>query len=57
MRAHPETFFITDHYRDYAWVLVRLRTVRRAHLADLLEDAWRAVAPKRLVDELGTDRA
>lgn len=53
-RAHllqtgPETFFITDHYRDSRWVLVRLPAVAHGQLRELLEDAWRRVAPKRLL--------
>ena len=49
MRAEPECFFLTDHYRDYPYVLVRLRKVRERQLSELLEDAWRLVAPKQLV--------
>jgi hypothetical protein len=49
----PAVFYITDHYRDYPWVLVRLPKVRRAQLRELLEEAWRRVAPKRLLKEDG----
>jgi hypothetical protein len=49
LRMAPETFFITDHYRDYPWVLVRLSAITAAQLQELLEDAWRRVAPKRLI--------
>ena len=49
MRMHPDVFYITDHYRDYPAVLVRLKKVRRAQLRELLGDAWRLVAPRRLV--------
>jgi len=49
MRADPQTFFITEHYREYPWVLVRLSEVKRAQIAELLEGAWRRVAPKRLI--------
>jgi hypothetical protein len=49
MQAKPKTFFITDHYRGYPAILVRLSTVRREELKALLEQAWRQVAPKRLV--------
>ena len=41
MKAEPETFYITDHYLNYPWILVRIATVDRADLRDLLEDAWR----------------
>jgi hypothetical protein len=49
MQSVPETFFITDHYRAYPMVLVRLANVRREQLRDLLVETWRQVAPKRLV--------
>jgi len=49
MRADPETFYITDHYRDYPWILVRLATVAPDDLRDLLHDAWRLSAPARLL--------
>lgn len=52
VRAAPDTFFFTDHYRNYPWMLVRLGAVDRAQLAELLEDAWRRVAPKSLVRKL-----
>jgi hypothetical protein len=32
----PSTFFITDHYKDYPAVLVRMAEVERAKLAALL---------------------
>lgn len=49
MQADPQTFFTTDHYRGYPTVLVRLETVDPADLRDVLEEAWRLHAPKRLV--------
>ena len=51
MKADPETFFLTDHYRGYPTVLVRLSRVTREDLGDVLEEAWRRQAPKRLVRE------
>ena len=51
MRADPRTFFITDHYRGYPVVLVHLGTVGRTDLRDVLEQAWRLNAPKRLIAE------
>ena len=47
--AAPEAFFLTDHYVDYPMILIRLDQVRRAALPDLVERAWRMVAPKRLI--------
>ena len=48
MRTAPRIFFLTDHYRDYPWVLVRLGAIRAPRMAVLLEDAWRRAAPKTL---------
>ncbi|PYP08591.1 MAG: hypothetical protein DMD56_12385, partial [Gemmatimonadetes bacterium] len=45
------TFFTTDHYRGYPTVLIRLARVRTADLRDILEQAWRRSAPKRLIAE------
>jgi|SRR5215471_3460877 len=47
MGANPKTFYITDHYRCWPWMLVRIANVRRNELAQLLEDAWRGTAGKR----------
>jgi len=47
--ADPETFYITDHYRGYPAVLVRLSAIDRERLCEMLEEAWRFCAPKRLV--------
>jgi hypothetical protein len=53
MKVDPETFYITDHYLNYPWILVRIASVDPDDLRDLLEDAWRLTAPKRLVSEHG----
>ncbi len=41
LAADPETYYITGHYRDFPWVLVRLSRVRPDALRDLLRRAWR----------------
>jgi hypothetical protein len=50
MQADPNAFYITDHYLNYPWMLVRLSAVRREDLAELIEDSWRDQAPKRFLD-------
>jgi hypothetical protein len=46
----PETYFITDHYLNYEWILVRLSRVEPDAMRDLLRGAWRsASAGKRRV--------
>ena len=47
--ANPDAFFVTDHYVGYPMMLVRLSVVQADDLRLLLEQAWRMVAPKRLV--------
>lgn len=49
LRADPRVFYITKHYRNFPFVLVRLSAVSPEALRDHLEQAWRRVAPKRLV--------
>ena len=41
MAAEPETYYITDHYLRYPWVLVRLSRVHPHALRDLFSRAWR----------------
>ena len=55
MAADPATFFTTDHYRGYPTVLINLATVTRADLHDVLEQAWRINAPKRLLAQYQPD--
>jgi hypothetical protein len=44
MAADPETYFITDHYREYEWILVSLSKVPQEALLDLLKIAHRAAS-------------
>lgn len=41
MAADPETYYITDHYLRYPWVLVRLPKVHPDAMRDLLKGAAR----------------
>ncbi|MGP0019547.1 MAG: MmcQ/YjbR family DNA-binding protein [Candidatus Sulfotelmatobacter sp.] len=47
MAADPETYFITDHYRDYPWILVSLAKVPPDALPDLLKIAHREAAREK----------
>jgi hypothetical protein len=51
MDAEPDIFFETPHYEGYGYFLVRLAAIDDDELAEVLEDAWRLAAPKRLVRE------
>lgn len=55
MAADPRAFFITNHYLDYPWLLVRFSAVRKSDLRDLIQDAWRLAAPASLVNPFGGD--
>jgi hypothetical protein len=44
--ADPQTYYITDHYLNYPWVLVRLSRVTPDALLDLLSRALRLAASK-----------
>jgi hypothetical protein len=42
----PETYYVTDYYRPYPLVLVRLSHVDSGALHDLLSVSWRLTLPK-----------
>jgi hypothetical protein len=42
----PETYYVTDYYRSYPLVLVRLARVNRDALRDLLAVSWRLSVAK-----------
>jgi hypothetical protein len=49
--SDPEKFFTEPHYNNFPAVLVRLDAIDGDELAELLTDAWRNAAPRRLVAE------
>jgi hypothetical protein len=51
MKANPKVFFITDHFRNYAYVLIRLSLVTKKDLATIFTNGWRDIAPKKLIKE------
>ncbi|WP_394553833.1 MmcQ/YjbR family DNA-binding protein [Agromyces sp. MMS24-JH15] len=52
VRDEPDVFFTTPHFDGYAIVLFRLAPIGTERLDEVVELAWRSVAPKRLVREL-----
>ena len=46
LAADPETYYITDHYLKYPWVLVRLSRISPDTLRDLLNRALRLASTK-----------
>lgn len=49
LASAPATFFTEPHYDDYPAVLVRLDAIEEDELSELLTDAWRAAAPRKLL--------
>jgi hypothetical protein len=48
LEMDPAAFYLTDHYRPYPTMLVRLSEVRVDMIERLMEEAWRRQAPKSL---------
>ncbi len=55
LELDPVAFYLTEHYRPYPAMLVRLKQVRLDLLEELLEQAWRGQAPKSLVARATSD--
>ncbi len=51
MGTQPEVFFLTDHYRGYPTILIRLSKVDSREMRALVEESWRRLAPKKLLAE------
>src|SRR5262249_57503342 len=47
LAADPRAFYLTDHYRPYDWMLVRLPEVTARRLGAALRLAWSRKAPTR----------
>jgi hypothetical protein len=45
--ADPDVYFVTDHYLNYPWILVRLSKIRADALQDLINTAWQLAAKKK----------
>jgi hypothetical protein len=55
LASEPEVFFTEPHYDGYPAVPVRLDAIQPDELAELVTDAWRLRAPKRLQREVLPD--
>jgi hypothetical protein len=52
VEGEPETFYFTEHYRNYPMVLIRLPKVHPDELKRIFGNAWRRFAPKRIIESL-----
>jgi hypothetical protein len=55
IEADPEVFYITDHYRNWPTVLIRLSKAQRGTVESFLLRYWRIIAPKKFVREFEKD--
>lgn len=56
LQGQPEAFFSTPHYDGYPYVLVHLDKVDPEELAELLEEAWRIKALRRVIKAYDAER-
>jgi hypothetical protein len=54
LQSDPATFYLTDHYVGYPYILIRLAQVDAGDLRVLINKAWRMIAPKRLLAQANT---
>jgi hypothetical protein len=47
IEADPDTYYVTDHYLNYPWILVRLSRVHPDAMRDLLHQAWLLAESKK----------
>ena len=57
LRSNPGVYHTTPHYDGYPYVLVRLEAIDPVELGELLEEAWRVFAAKRVVTAWEAERA
>lgn len=50
IHSDPKSFFVTPHYLNYPYVLVRLAKVKRTRLQEVIEEAWRLEAGRKLIN-------
>jgi hypothetical protein len=48
-QTRPDTFIVTPHYENYPYMLVRTADLDKKELRELITEAWRMCAPKRVV--------
>lgn len=52
METEPDVFYITEHYRGWPIVLIRLSNTDADTVEPFLMRQWRAIAPKKLQAEM-----
>jgi hypothetical protein len=55
LASSPQKFFTTAHYGESDRLLVRLETVEREELRQLVTESWRQQAPPEIRDRFDTE--
>ena len=50
IEADPDLFYITEHFRDYPYVLVRLDRLKPEEFRSLFEPIWRDKATRKQIE-------
>lgn len=51
LQTEPDVFFLTEHYRDYPMILMRMEKASPETTLEVVERAWRLVAPAKLIKQ------
>lgn len=57
IESAPKVYFLTEHYRDWPTVLVRLPEAGPEHVSGLLLQAWRRLSGKRMLAAYDAEHA
>jgi hypothetical protein len=57
LSADPDTYSVAPYVGRHGWVLIELGRVGADELRELVTEAWRRTAPKKLVRTFDTERA
>jgi hypothetical protein len=55
MLKDPQTYFVTDHYLNYDYMLISLQSVPPDELTELLQSAWYNRATRKLQQQFNTN--
>lgn len=53
LSSQPDIYYMQDHYANFECLLIRMSQADPEAVRELLEQAWRSYAPKRLVASYG----
>jgi hypothetical protein len=50
LKNDASVFFVTEHYANYPYVLVKLNKIRKDKLRAAIIQSWKELAPQKLLD-------